>query len=128
MSNNGLEASCLSVTSRRFRPHALAINVAKHVETVGVNHHQTPTEIQAHTDAATTRSGVRVIVDLRPVEFLDCSTLGLLCRTRRRALERGGQLTLVCVRPWHLRILKAAGLHTLFALLATVEDALEGGQ
>ncbi|WP_370270352.1 STAS domain-containing protein [Streptomyces sp. V4I8] len=93
-----------------------------------MNHHQTPTEIQAHTDAATTRSGVRVIVDLRPVEFLDCSTLGLLCRTRRRALERGGQLTLVCVRPWHLRILKAAGLHTLFALLATVEDALEGGQ
>lgn len=57
-------------------------------------------------------------MDLRPGEFLDCSTLGLLCRTRRRALERGGHLTLVCVQPWHLRILKAAGLHTLFEPLA----------
>ncbi|WP_416959027.1 STAS domain-containing protein [Streptomyces sp. Agncl-13] len=85
-------------------------------------------EIQAHTDAATIRSGVRVVVDLRPVEFLDCSTLGLLCRTRRRALERDGRLAVVCVRPWHLRILKAAGLLTLFEPVATLEDALEDGQ
>ncbi|MFI1212580.1 STAS domain-containing protein [Streptomyces sp. NPDC020802] len=85
-------------------------------------------EIQAHTDAATARPGIRVVVDLRPMEFLDCSTLGLLCRTRRRALERGSHLTLVCVRPWHLRILKAAGLSTHFVILATVEDALEDGQ
>ncbi|NEC92306.1 STAS domain-containing protein [Streptomyces sp. SID12501] len=82
-------------------------------------------EIQAHTDAATAMPGVRVVVDLRAVEFLDCSTLDLLCRTRRRALERGGHLTLVCVRPWHLRIPKAADLGTRFAPHATVEDALE---
>jgi len=65
-----------------------------------------------------------VIVDLLPVEFLDCATLGLLCRARRRALEGGGHLALVCVRPWHLRILKAAGLSELFAPLTTVQDAL----
>ncbi|MGW0497302.1 STAS domain-containing protein [Streptomyces sp. NPDC003007] len=63
-------------------------------------------------------------VDLRPVEFLDCATLGLLCRARRRALDRGGHLALVCVHPWDLRILKAAGLSELFAPLATVQDAL----
>ncbi|WP_329550480.1 STAS domain-containing protein [Streptomyces sp. NBC_00696] len=85
-------------------------------------------ELQAHADTATARPGARVVMDLRPVEFLDCSTLGLLCRTRRRALERGGHLTLVCVRPWHLRILKAAGLHTLFVTLATMEAALEDRQ
>ncbi|MFD7168970.1 STAS domain-containing protein [Streptomyces violascens] len=80
--------------------------------------------IQVHTDAATAPHGAQVIVDLRPVEFLDCSALGLLCRARRRALERNGHLALVCVRPWHLRILKAAGLSELFHPLATIQDAL----
>lgn len=84
-------------------------------------------EIRTHTDAATAHPGARVIVDLRPVEFLDCSTLGLLCRARRRALERSGHLTLVCVRPWHLRILKAAGLSPHFEILTTVEEAMDGG-
>ncbi|MFD9818849.1 STAS domain-containing protein [Streptomyces violascens] len=81
-------------------------------------------DIQVHTDAATAPHDARVIVDLRPVEFLDCSALGLLCRARRRALERNGHLMLVCVRPWHLRILKAAGLSELFQPLATIQDAL----
>ena len=85
-------------------------------------------EIRAATDAATTRSGVHVVVDTRLVEFLDCSMLSVLCRTRRRTLERGGRLTLVCVRPWHLRILKATGLDTLFEPVATLEHALEDGQ
>ncbi|MFK0173707.1 STAS domain-containing protein [Streptomyces sp. NPDC090306] len=39
-------------------------------------------EIRALADAVTARPGVRVVMDLRPVEFLDGSTLGLLCRTR----------------------------------------------
>ncbi|MFF7335577.1 anti-sigma factor antagonist [Streptomyces sp. NPDC008150] len=82
-------------------------------------------EIRALADAVTARPGVRVVMDLRPVEFLDGSTLGLLCRTRRRALDQGGHLTLVCVRPWHLRILRAAGLGTVFAPFATLEAALE---
>jgi anti-anti-sigma factor len=79
-------------------------------------------EVRVHTDAAMARQGARVIVDLRPVEFLDCATLGLLCRARCRALERGGHLALVCVRPWHPRIFKAAGLSELSTLLTTVQD------
>ncbi|MEV5283351.1 STAS domain-containing protein [Streptomyces sp. NPDC052811] len=82
-------------------------------------------EIQVHTDAATAPHGAQVIVDLRPVQFLDCSALGLLCRARRRAVERDGRLALVCARPWHLRILEAAGLRELFHPLATVEEALK---
>ncbi len=67
-----------------------------------------------------------MIVDLRPVEFLDCATLGLLCRARRRALEHDCRLLLVCGRPWHLRILKAAGLSNIFERHATIQDALSG--
>ncbi|MEU0783247.1 STAS domain-containing protein [Streptomyces sp. NPDC006173] len=81
-------------------------------------------EIRVHTDAASAYRDSRVVVDLRPVEFLDCAGLGVLCRTRRRVLEREGRLALVCVRPWHLRIIKAAGLGPHFEILTTVEEAL----
>jgi anti-sigma B factor antagonist len=84
----------------------------------------TARRVQVHVDAATTSQYAQVVVDLRPVEFFDCSALSLICRARRRAREREGQLALVCDRLWHLRILKAAGLHTLLDPFATVEDAL----
>ncbi|MFJ4835758.1 STAS domain-containing protein [Streptomyces sp. NPDC088747] len=80
-------------------------------------------EIQAHTYAATAPHGAQVIIDLRPVEFFDCALLGLLCRAHRRTLERGGHLALVCVRPWHLHVFKAAGVGKLFETFATVRDA-----
>ncbi|MFI6333398.1 hypothetical protein [Streptomyces sp. NPDC050535] len=59
---------------------------------------------------------------MRPVEFFYRSAFDLLCRIRRRALERGGHWEVICVRPWHLRILKSARLGTLFVLFAAVED------
>ncbi|MFD9634918.1 STAS domain-containing protein [Streptomyces violascens] len=94
------------------------------VEIHGTIDLSTVPDIQVHTDAATAPHGAQVIVDLRPVEFLDCAALGLLCRARRRTLERNGHLMLVCVRPWHLRILQATGLRELFRPLATIQDAL----
>ncbi len=95
------------------------------VEIRGTIDLSTVPEIQVHTDAATAPHRAEVIVDLRPVQFLDCSALGLLCGARRRAVERDGRLALVCVRPWHLRILEATGLRELFRPLATVEEALK---
>ncbi|WP_078965778.1 STAS domain-containing protein [Streptomyces aureocirculatus] len=86
--------------------------------------HTTPG--QHHYPPGLGELGARMIVDLRPVEFLDCATLGLLCRARRRALEHDCRLLLVCGRPWHLRILKAAGLSNIFERHATIQDALSG--
>ncbi|WP_404199208.1 STAS domain-containing protein [Streptomyces tauricus] len=90
----------------------------------GITDLGTVTEIRDHLDAVTTRHSFRLIVDLRHVEFLDCSLLGLLCRARRRTAQRSGQLALVCVRPWHLHILEAARLGEIFQLSATVQDAV----
>lgn len=84
----------------------------------------TAAEIQAHTDAASAPRGARLIVDLRPVTFLDCATLNLLCRARHRVLRRDGRMALVCAHPWHLRILDTVGLTKLFEPFATVQDAL----
>ncbi|MEV7405502.1 anti-sigma factor antagonist [Streptomyces sp. NPDC091267] len=80
--------------------------------------------VRAHLDAAAAPPGARVVVDLRPADFFDCITLGLLCRARRRTLGSGGCLSVVCTRPWHLRILEATGLGTALRPAPTLEHAL----
>ncbi|WP_438295553.1 anti-sigma factor antagonist [Streptomyces sp. HUAS TT7] len=80
--------------------------------------------VREQLDAATSSAGARVIVDLRPASFLDCSTLALIYRARRRALHTGGSIGLVCTHLWHLRVLQATGLSTDLRPVATVEEAM----
>ncbi|WP_406503282.1 anti-sigma factor antagonist [Streptomyces sp. NBC_00212] len=80
--------------------------------------------VREQPDAATSSAGARAIVDLRPARFLDCSTLALISRARRRALHTGGSIGLVCTHLWHLRVLQATGLSTVLHSLATVEEAI----
>ncbi|KPI11999.1 anti-anti-sigma regulatory factor, SpoIIAA [Actinobacteria bacterium OK074] len=77
----------------------------------------------ARLDAATARPNLDVVVDLGPVTFLDCSGLGLLCRTRRRVEERGGHLTLVCPHPTIRRLIHIVGLDRAFTLTTTPAEA-----
>ena len=93
------------------------------VEVYGTVDLATAPDVGLHLDAATHPAGARVVVDLRPVDFFDCALLTLLCRAHRRTRERDGGLGLVCVRPWHLRVLTAGGLDRLIRPAATVEEA-----
>jgi anti-anti-sigma factor len=81
-------------------------------------------EIVPHLDRVTGREHSRVVIDLRQVEFFDCSGLRLLYRARSRVLDRDGQLRLVCVHPLTLRIMKVTGLHRLLPAHATLDAAL----
>ncbi|MFI6409970.1 STAS domain-containing protein [Streptomyces sp. NPDC050548] len=82
--------------------------------------------ITAAVDATTGRPNSHVVVDLRPVEFLDCCGLGLLCRARRRTEERGGHLTLVCPQPGIRRMIRIVGLSQVLVLTNTLAEALDG--
>ncbi|WP_240436881.1 STAS domain-containing protein [Streptomyces sporangiiformans] len=82
-------------------------------------------EITPYLDAATGRPCARVVLDLRHVEFFDCSGLRLLYRARRRILARDGRLQLVCAHPPTLRILHATGLAGVLPPLTTLDEALE---
>ncbi|MEF3118172.1 STAS domain-containing protein [Streptomyces chrestomyceticus] len=75
-------------------------------------------------EAAFTLPGPRMLADIRPVNFFDCSALSLLCRTRRRTLAYGGYLGLVCAHPWHLRILNTAGLNEALCPQPTLEESV----
>ncbi|MEU6846749.1 STAS domain-containing protein [Streptomyces sp. NPDC046716] len=65
-----------------------------------------------------------VAVDLTATTFFDCSGLSLLVRAHRRALERGGRVTVVCRRRLTLRIIAMSRLTEVLRPVPTVEEAL----
>ncbi|MEW1647369.1 MULTISPECIES: anti-sigma factor antagonist [unclassified Streptomyces] len=83
------------------------------------------TEILPYLDRVTARPRARIVIDLRQVEFFDCSGLRLLYRARYRVLERAGRLRLVCTHPLTLRILRVTGLNRLLPPQPTLDAALE---
>lgn len=68
-------------------------------------------------DALTERPCPDLVLDLRPVAFIDCAGLGVLCRARNRTLARRGQLRLVADTPGFLGLLRATGLSGVFEVL-----------
>ena len=83
------------------------------------------TEILPYLDRVTAQPRARIVIDLRQVEFFDCSGLRLLYRARHRVLERDGRLHLVCTHPLTLRILRVTGLNRLLPPQPTLDAALE---
>jgi anti-anti-sigma factor len=73
-----------------------------------------------HLDAATAGPEPDVLVDLRSVDFFDCSGLRVLCRAETRARERGGRLRLVGVGTCLQRLLRGAGLLERFRPLTRI--------
>jgi anti-sigma B factor antagonist len=65
-------------------------------------------------DALTACPRPDLVLDLRPVTFIDCAGLGVLCRAHNRALARQGRLRLITESARFRRILRAAGLGDVF--------------
>lgn len=83
--------------------------------------------LEARLDALTAGPRPDVVLDLRPVFFIDCTGLGLLCRTRNRVLARGGRLRLVSDSASFPRILRGTGLAGAFELCSELPGGLVTG-
>ncbi|MFB7287663.1 anti-sigma factor antagonist [Actinacidiphila glaucinigra] len=81
-------------------------------------------EITPPLDALTRAPGPGLVVDLEPVDFIDCSGLSVLCRVRSRVRGNGGQVQFVCSRPPTLKVLRATGLLNAFRPVPSVDEAL----
>ncbi|WP_369174668.1 STAS domain-containing protein [Streptomyces sp. R28] len=90
------------------------------VEAVGEIDLATATLLAEHLDAATARPECDVVVDLRRVDFFDCSGLRVLCRAETRARDHGGRLRVVSGAPRIRRLLQGAGLLGRFAPLSRI--------
>ncbi|MEU6772299.1 STAS domain-containing protein [Streptomyces sp. NPDC046759] len=81
----------------------------------------TASALAQRLDAFTASAGPDLVLDLRPVTlrpvtFIDCAGLGVLCRARNRTLSRRGRLRLVAESAGFRRILRATGLGDVFEL------------
>ncbi|MGW2491959.1 STAS domain-containing protein [Streptomyces sp. NPDC001606] len=65
-------------------------------------------------DVLTDRPHPDLVLDLRPVAFIDCAGLGVLCRVRNRVLARRGRLRLVADSAGFRRMLRLTGLGDVF--------------
>ncbi|HEY8474941.1 MAG TPA: STAS domain-containing protein [Natronosporangium sp.] len=65
----------------------------------------------------------QVVVDLRRVDFLDSTGLGVLVGALKRLRMSGGDLALVCDNEKLLKIFQITALDRVFALHDTVEAA-----
>jgi anti-anti-sigma factor len=81
-------------------------------------------EVELHVDDVTRGPQPRVVIDLRPIDFMDCSGLRALVHARRRVDERDGDLQVVCERPLTLKVLRAAGLLEAFSPVPDLDSAL----
>ncbi|WP_063786012.1 STAS domain-containing protein [Streptomyces sp. MMG1533] len=80
----------------------------------------------AYLDAATAGPEPDVLVDLRRVDFFDCSGLRVLCRAETRTRQRGGRLRLVSDRPHIHQLLRATGLLGRFPPLPGIPPGKDG--
>ena len=58
-----------------------------------------------------------LMLDLRKVDFMDSSGLGVLVSTLRRSRELGGGIRLVCAENGVLKILRITGLDRVFPII-----------
>ncbi len=69
-----------------------------------------------------------IIVDLTALTFIDCYALGALVRVRTRARQAGGDLLLAAPHGWVLRALTLTELINVFAVHASVEQAVQAAE
>jgi anti-sigma B factor antagonist len=82
-------------------------------------------ELRARLDELVGRDVRHLVVDLRPVTFLDSTGVGVLVAAAKRLhdADPAGSLRLVCTNERVLRVLRLTGVLGVFPLHATVDQA-----
>jgi anti-sigma B factor antagonist len=69
---------------------------------------------------------VDVVMDLRGLEFMDSSGIGVLVGSLKSLRAHGGSMRVVCTQRRLLRVFKLTGLTSVFDIHASVEEATVG--
>jgi anti-sigma B factor antagonist len=78
--------------------------------------------VAAPIDAGRTR----VVVDLTATTFIDSSSLGVLIGAHRRLRRHDGALVIVCNNDAIAKTFRITGLDSVFTIVGSLEDALDG--
>ena len=88
----------------------------------------TAPEFKKHMLAEIERGVGILIIDFSETTFIDSTTLGVLVGGVKRMRPSGGQLLLVCNDRNITKIFEITGLHRVFEIHATRDEALEAGR
>jgi anti-sigma B factor antagonist len=80
--------------------------------------------LQAAISEAVAAGNPRVIVDLRPVTFLDSTALSVLVAGLRQVRAGGGDLRLVVDHPHINKMFRITGFDTVFSISTSMEEAM----
>ena len=71
------------------------------------------------------RGGLRLIVDLTGVTFMDSFALGILVREAKRLREHGGKCVVVADDPRILRVFEITGLDRMFGIERSLAEGVD---
>jgi anti-sigma B factor antagonist len=88
----------------------------------------TAPEFKQHLLGQIENGVLRIVIDFTDTTFIDSTTLGVLVGGVKRLRPMGGQLLLVCSDRNIIKIFEITGLHRVFEILATRDEALEAAR
>jgi anti-sigma B factor antagonist len=84
----------------------------------------TAPKLREHIIDLVSGGAYQLIIDMENVDFLDSTGLGVLVGGLKRVRAHDGSLHLVCTQDRILKIFRITGLTKVFAIHATVDEAL----
>ncbi len=104
---------------KRFEGEFLVLNLVGDFDTTEVDNFEA--EIQAAIDAGF----VRIVLDLKTLQFANSTALGAMLTAQKRTAQFGGGIATVNPQPGVARTLRLLGLDQKISLRASLEDALK---
>jgi anti-sigma B factor antagonist len=86
----------------------------------------TAPELRAHLLTLFEAGQVTITIDLEQLEFIDSTGLGVLVGALKRARTQDGEISLICMREFVLKLLSITGLNSVFPIYSSVEALLAG--
>ncbi|MCX6344431.1 MAG: STAS domain-containing protein [Armatimonadetes bacterium] len=107
----------------------LQINVRKHEEIPVI---ELSGEVDAYTSARFREimldiidsDGVKLVISMNDVEYIDSSGLGALVGGLKRVSERDGKIVIICDKPQVKKVFEITGLEKVFPIYGTEEEAI----
>jgi anti-anti-sigma factor len=110
----------LQVTVRQSRPGSAVVTPAGELD------HHTADLLREPLERLAGEGVKTLVVDCGELSFCDSTGLNVLLGARLKAEAEGGTVHLAALRSGVARVLEITGASSVFAVHATVEDALQG--
>lgn len=89
--------------------------------------HHTSEEVRKRIDEKYFNNNLlNIIMDLRELNFMDSSGIGLIMGRYRNCKDKKGKISIVSTSPYINRILKMSGLLKLIKIYDSIDDAIKG--